>query len=116
MTETIAGVTQMIDDLKRGIVRVLSDNANLELDNRLLRESNSALSGQLAVARSVFGQSFIQGDRTSGPNRLNKPKLTEREAQDIRQAHAGGMKQADLARNYGVNPATISRIVNRVYY
>lgn len=52
----------------------------------------------------------------SGPARPNRHKLTDHEVQDIRAAHRGGMKQKDLALNYGVNPATISRIVRGVYH
>ena len=46
----------------------------------------------------------------------NRRKLTDREVKDIRQAHSKGMKQKDLADNYGVNPATISRLVRGVYH
>ena len=46
----------------------------------------------------------------------NKRKLTEREVKDIRAAHRGGMKQRDLADAYGVNPATVSRIVRGIYH
>lgn len=46
----------------------------------------------------------------------NRPKLTDREAKDIRDAYKGGMAQVDLANNYGVNPATISRIVRGIYH
>jgi uncharacterized coiled-coil DUF342 family protein len=46
----------------------------------------------------------------------NRPKLTERDVADIRQAYRGGMRQRDLADNYGVNPSTISRIVRGIYH
>lgn len=46
----------------------------------------------------------------------NRPKLTEREVEDIRAAHRAGMSQIDLANNYGVNPATISRTVRGLYH
>ena len=46
----------------------------------------------------------------------NKPKLTDGEVKDIRLAYRGGMKQKDLADNYGVNPSTISRIVRGIYH
>lgn len=46
----------------------------------------------------------------------NRPKLSEREVRDIRDAHRGGMSQQDLASNYGVNPATISRTVRGLYH
>ena len=46
----------------------------------------------------------------------NRPKLTDREVRDIRAAYKGGMRQKDLAENYGVNPATISRTVRGIYH
>lgn len=46
----------------------------------------------------------------------NRRKLTEREVRDIRDAYRGGMRQKDLAENYGVNPATISRTVRGLYH
>lgn len=46
----------------------------------------------------------------------NRPKLSKREVKDIRQAHRNGMSQIDLANNYGVNPATISRTVRGLYH
>jgi DNA-binding transcriptional regulator YiaG len=46
----------------------------------------------------------------------NKRKLSSREVNDIRAAHKGGMSQIDLANNYGVNPATISRTVRGFYH
>lgn len=48
--------------------------------------------------------------------RNNRPKLTEQEVRDIRSAYRGGMSQVDLANNYGVNPATISRTVRGLYH
>lgn len=46
----------------------------------------------------------------------NKRKLSDREVRDIRAAHRGGMSQKDLASNYQVNPATISRTVRGLYH
>jgi hypothetical protein len=46
----------------------------------------------------------------------NRPKLTEREVRDIRDAYRGGMSQTDLANNYGVNPSTVSRTVRGFYH
>ena len=46
----------------------------------------------------------------------NKRKLSDREVRDIREAHRGGMSQKDLASNYQVNPATISRTVRGIYH
>lgn len=46
----------------------------------------------------------------------NKRKLSDREVRDIREAHRNGMSQKDLADSYEVNPATVSRIVRRIYH
>ncbi|AEK07319.1 helix-turn-helix DNA binding domain protein [Mycobacterium phage Fayely] len=108
MTDTpIIDVIENIEALKRGIQIVLEANAKLA-------DQNVELATQLSTAKRVFGESFCSG--FTGATRPNRPKLSEQDAKDIRAARAGGAKQADLARNYGVNPATISRIVNRVYY
>lgn len=48
--------------------------------------------------------------------RNNRPKLSDRDVKDIRAAYRGGMPQVELANNYGVNPATISRIVRGFYH
>lgn len=55
-------------------------------------------------------------DELENQPRNNRPKLTEQEVKDIRAAYRGGMIQIDLANNYGVNPATISRIVRGIYH
>ena len=44
-----------------------------------------------------------------GENQPNA-RLTERQVQDIRNAHASGRQQIELARIYGMNPSHISRI------
>lgn len=88
-------------------------------ENRLLLNSNESLRAQLDTARRSFGEGFIKGDifkNLQGPSRPNRHKLSEVEVKDIRAAHRGGMKQKDLARNYGVNPATISRTVRGIYH
>lgn len=46
----------------------------------------------------------------------NRRKLSEQEVKDIRAAYRGGMMQVELANSYGVNPATISRIVRGIYH
>ncbi|QGJ88800.1 helix-turn-helix DNA-binding domain protein [Mycobacterium phage Yecey3] len=114
MTDTIVDVTEAIDTLKRGIEVVLGENEKLLASNNELRAQKAYLGEQLATAKRVFGEAFCSG--FTGATRPNRPKLTAQDARDIRAARAGGAKQADLARNYGVNPATISRIVNRVYH
>lgn len=46
----------------------------------------------------------------------NRRKLSAREVKDIREAYRGGMRQKDLADNYGVNPSTINRTVRGIYH
>ncbi|BCP36421.1 hypothetical protein MINTMi198_17910 [Mycobacterium intracellulare M.i.198] len=56
-------------------------------------------------------------ERSTGPNRPNNNrKLTEREVSEIREHSRMGWKNADLARAFDVNPATISRIVRGQYH
>ncbi|QGH78048.1 helix-turn-helix DNA-binding domain protein [Mycobacterium phage LoneWolf] len=122
MSDTpIIDVIENIEALKRGIEIVLEANAaqeyritNMKGELEVLYAANDSLQAQLATAKRVFGTAFCSG--FTGAQRPNRPKLTAQDARDIRAARAGGAKQADLARNYGVNPATISRIVNRVYH
>lgn len=46
----------------------------------------------------------------------NRRKLSPLEVEEIRTAHRNGMSQIDLANNYGVNPATVSRTVRGFYH
>ncbi|KRD08625.1 hypothetical protein ASE48_08675 [Mycobacterium sp. Root265] len=118
-TETISASA---DVLKRGIEIVLDENAKLLAKNRDLVSHQVSqaqlildLQGRLSTATRVFGEAFVYGDTRRGPKRPNRPKLSDQEAKDIKAAFQGGMKQVDLARNYGVNPSTISRTVRGFY-
>jgi DNA-binding NarL/FixJ family response regulator len=104
------------EELGKNIEALLYKITNLKGEVEILREANTILHSRLDTARRSFGEAFIKGDVTKGPNRPNRQKLTEREVKDIRQAFRGGMRQKDLARNYGVNPATISRTVRGIYH
>lgn len=42
---------------------------------------------------------------------MPKLRLSERDVVAIRKSHAAGVSQVELARRYGVNQATISRVV-----
>ncbi|QDH92996.1 helix-turn-helix DNA-binding domain protein [Mycobacterium phage Stephig9] len=48
--------------------------------------------------------------------RKNRKKLTAKEVHSIREAARMGRKNVDLAYDYDVNPATISRIVRGIYH
>ncbi|ATN92174.1 helix-turn-helix DNA binding domain protein [Mycobacterium phage TipsytheTRex] len=103
---------------------------NLLGENEILREANERLAGRATAyatanrelrakqrrQNELFGKALAQVKPETGPSRPNRKKLTEREVKDIRQAYLGGMKQKDLADNYGVNPATISRTVRGIYH
>lgn len=83
-----------------------------------LVDENTELKKQLGEFKryAYTPQRVILGATTSGPDRPNRHKLTEQEVKDIRDAYQSGMRQRDLAENYGVNPATISRIVRGIYH
>ena len=114
----LGGMGDLLDELSAEFYK--SDTALEEAlsANASLREINQDLRDQLEVAKRVFGDAFVKAqiEADKGPSRPNRKKLTEREVKDIRQAHQGGMSQKSLADNYGVNPATISRIVRRIYH
>ncbi|ASJ79743.1 HTH DNA binding protein [Mycobacterium phage Heffalump] len=94
--------------------------ANIKLSavaNSAIR-ANHDLKQQLNTAKRAFGEAFVKGEPEppKGPSRPNRKKLSAADAKDIRNAYYGGAKQKDLARNYGVNPATISRLVRGIYH
>ncbi|AFV51175.1 HTH DNA binding protein [Mycobacterium phage 20ES] len=108
------------------------DNIALRGQNSALQAANQSLAGratayaaanrelrsQLDTAKRAFGEAFVKGEPEppKGPSRPNRKKLTKQEVKDIRDAYFGGAKQKDLARNYGVNPATISRTIRGIYH
>ncbi|AGT14298.1 HTH DNA binding protein [Mycobacterium phage Adzzy] len=95
----------------------LSEAANRALrENGELREANRKFALKERSQNELFGKAFAQVKPETGPSRPNRRKLTEREVRDIREAYRGGMKQKDLASNYDVNPATISRTVRGIYH
>ncbi|AMQ66785.1 helix-turn-helix DNA binding domain protein [Mycobacterium phage Sham4] len=109
-----ASVEQVVGEIERMLKLKDHQIQALKTINIALKERNEALHQQVEVARRSFGEAFLTDKK--GPRRPNRPKLTDNEVADIRAAHRGGMKQRDLAANYGVNPATISRIVRGVYH
>lgn len=46
----------------------------------------------------------------------NQKKLSASDAQAIRAMYWSGQTQRSIARHYGVNPATVSRIIRGVYH
>lgn len=48
--------------------------------------------------------------------RNNQKKLTPRDVRAIRSMSRRGVTQAKIAEEFGVNPATVSRIVGGVYH
>ncbi|CAA79422.1 HTH DNA binding protein [Fromanvirus L5] len=100
-----------------GEVEVVRE-ANVKLSQRLneVLAANRRYAIKQRTQNELFGKALAQVKPETGPSRPNRKKLTEREVKDIRQAYLGGMKQKDLAENYGVNPATISRTVRGIYH
>lgn len=46
----------------------------------------------------------------------NEKKLKPQDVREMRAAHKRGTRQADLARQFAVNSATVSRIVRGIYF
>ncbi|QTF81469.1 helix-turn-helix DNA binding domain protein [Mycobacterium phage TarsusIV] len=112
------------DSLTGENLRLRTMNTELVSANRSLAQSATAyaranrdLRNQLDTAKRAFGEAFVKGEPEPprGPSRPNRKKLSKSDAKAIRDAYYGGAKQKDLARNYGVNPATISRTVRGIY-
>lgn len=117
----LADVTAQRNDAEAKLAVAVKELRELERVNERQRIEKLQLGGRLSAAHSVNqdlrNQLEVEKlDRSTGPDRPNRKKLTEQEARDIRKAFRGGMKQKDLASNYGVNPATISRIVRGIYH
>lgn len=73
-----------------------------------------------AAAAEVFGGALTSVDHftnVKGPNRPNRPKLSDWEANIVRDyAKRTGAKVSDIARRWGVHSSTISRILNGKAY
>lgn len=52
-------------------------------------------------------------ERVARGERANKSHLTDADVRAIRDLHAGGMTQTDLARRYGIHQGTVWKIVRR---
>ncbi|QDH47862.1 HTH DNA binding protein [Mycobacterium phage Benvolio] len=98
--------------------RLIRSNQSLAQTATAYARANRDLRNQLDTAKRAFGEAFVKGEPEAprGPSRPNRKKLSTADAKDIRNAFYGGAKQKDLARNYGVNPATISRVVRGIYH
>ncbi|QJD50147.1 helix-turn-helix DNA-binding domain protein [Mycobacterium phage Danforth] len=89
------GVYALLDELQTTVQRIVAENTDLR----------RRTSGQVATIATAFAK-----------GRENRKKLTDREVRAIRDAARLGRKQVDLAYDYDVNPATISRIVRGIYH
>ncbi|MFB7473204.1 helix-turn-helix domain-containing protein [Kitasatospora sp. NPDC056184] len=80
--------------------------------NRLLRRELAQTQVRLRAA-----QRDAELLRAELETRTNRKKLSREDAERIRLAYdSDGYTQKELADLYGVNPATISRIIRRKYY
>ncbi|MFF7588592.1 helix-turn-helix domain-containing protein [Kitasatospora purpeofusca] len=85
----------------------------------IFRSSNRLLRQELAQAkvRLRAAQRDAELLRAELETRTNRKKLSREDAERIRLAYdSDGYTQKELADLYGVNPATISRIIRRKYY
>ncbi|WXX09755.1 helix-turn-helix DNA binding domain protein [Mycobacterium phage MS619] len=114
----LADVAAHRDVLNSECNRLIRSNQSLAQSATAYARANRDLRNQLETAKRAFGEAFVKGEPEppKGPSRPNRKKLTAADAKDIRNAYYGGAKQKDLARNYGVNPATISRLVRGIYH
>ncbi|AHG24268.1 HTH DNA binding protein [Mycobacterium phage Echild] len=114
----LADVKAHRDVLDSENVRLIRSNQSLAQTATAYARANRDLRNQLDTAKRAFGEAFVKGEPEAprGPSRPNRKKLSTADAKDIRNAFYGGAKQKDLARNYGVNPATISRVVRGIYH
>lgn len=108
---------ELVEEIKADFAQKDAEIESLKAANSRLLGANIQLKSRLDTARRSFGDAFVKGQHFPvGPKRPNRKKLTEVEVKDIRAAHRGGMSQKALAKNYGVNPATISRTVRGIYH
>ncbi|AIS73809.1 HTH DNA binding protein [Mycobacterium phage SnapTap] len=114
----LADVAAHRDVLNSENNRLIRANQSLAHSATAYARANRDLRQQLETAKRAFGEAFVKGEPEppKGPSRPNRKKLSRQDAKDIRDAYYGGAKQKDLARNYGVNPATISRLVRGLYH
>lgn len=96
--------------------RAERDVGVLEGTNSALQAANQRFARKQESQEELFGEALRTMAERTGPRRPNRKKLSHQEVLDIRAAYRGGMKQKDLARNYEVNPATISRTVRGIYH
>ncbi|AUV62004.1 HTH DNA binding protein [Mycobacterium phage SWU2] len=68
-----------------------------------------------AVLHELLGEDVIPAPET-GPKRPNRKKLSQTDANHIRDLKRAGYSQADIAAVYDIHPATVSRIVRGVYH
>lgn len=107
-------------DLYRERSQLINELEEAWSDIIRLSSQNQALTKKLNYVYDVLEKSIPVLEENiqpaKGPDRPNRQKLTDQEVKDIRAAHRSGVKQKDLAENYGVARSTISRIVKGVYY
>lgn len=89
---------EIIDNLQYALVKMADTCQDLEEERDELAEMCRRLTASV-------------------PKKSNDKVLTSGDVKQIRRESARGLhSQAEIARTYGVNPATISRIVRGVYY
>jgi hypothetical protein len=102
-----------------GIGRIITERNDFRneverLQMRLAEEIQLRVNAEakLATGERVFGDILTQ----TGEARPNRKKLLPSEVAQIRNMKRAGYRQSQLAEMFDVNPATISRIVRKVYH
>ena len=65
---------------------------------------------------SEYGAEAATGEIMAVIRYSNRKKLTPAEVRTLRMKHKAGLTQHELALEFGVNPATVSRIVRGEYH
>lgn len=106
--ETLAKLVAENDDLTQEC---------LQLQERVVELADEADKMETKLKQAIWALDRHHSHEPTGPNRPNNNrKLTEREVREIREHSRMGWKNADLARAFDVNPATISRIIRGQYH
>jgi DNA invertase Pin-like site-specific DNA recombinase len=97
------------------LVAFVDDLTAIVKERNQLRDRVAELEAEVAAFnRSLGGRG--RETKWTGPKRLNRRKLEERDISDIRYYSRNGLKVTEIARMYDVHHGTISRIISGVYH
>lgn len=76
----------------------------------------SALEHRIREVLYLHGADAAADEIVAIVNHSNRKKLSDIDVRSIRLACRQGSSQAEVAELFGINPATVSRIVRGIYY